>query len=321
MSQKIYLETQFSLKRKNVYLYFNGKRVRTKKFLWRTKNKMMNFKNYNKINLLMREYFQKKRGFIEVPCQSKLSILAACEDPRTISKFEFGGKDYPLPQTGQMVLEEVLLNNPDVKGVFCITTSYRNEPNPIKGRHDLVFPMFEFESKGDIEELKKTERELLEHLGFDEPICLNYDKMCKKYNAKVLEAEHEIKMQEDYGDSISLEIFPSRSHPFWNMKYFGNKLFAKADVLLQGMETIGSAERSCNPEEMKYFFENVSNGEYKNLLFQKFSEKRVREELNCYLALPMIPRYGAGMGFTRMERAMKLEGLFEEKEKMILEEV
>lgn len=280
---------------------------------------MMDFKNYNKINILMREYFQEKRGFIEVPCQSKLSILAACEDPKTISKFEFGGKDYPLPQTGQMVLEEVLLTNPDVKGVFCITTSYRNEPAPIKGRHDLVFPMFEFEGKGTIEELKKTERELLEHLGFNEPVSIRYDEVCKKYGTEVLEAEHETKMQKDYGDSISLEIFPSRSHPFWNMKYLGNKLFNKADVLLYGMETIGSAERSCNPEQMKYFFENVSNGEYKNLLFKKFGEERVREELNYYLSLPMIPRYGAGIGFTRMERAMRLEEL--EKEKMVLEEV
>jgi len=280
---------------------------------------MMDFKNYSEINFLMREYFQKKRGFIEVPCQSKLSILAACEDPRTISKFEFGGKDYPLPQTGQMTLEEVLLKNPEVDGVFCVSTSYRNEPNPIPGRHDLIFPMFEFESKGDFEELKKTERELLEHLGFSFPVSLNYDKLCKKYNTKVLEAEHETKMQKDYGDSISLEIFPSRSHPFWNMKYLGNKSFAKADVLLYGMETIGSAERSCNPEEMKCFFENVSNGEYKNLLFKKFGEERVMQELDEYLSLKMFPRYGAGIGFTRMARAMKLAGLLGKNEKRVLE--
>lgn len=274
---------------------------------------MMNFKNYNKINILMREYFQEKRGFIEVPCQSKLSILAACEDPRTISKFEFGGQDYPLPQTGQMVLEEILLNNPNVNGVFCITTSYRNEPAPVKGRHDLIFPMFEFEGKGDFEDLKKTERELLEHLGFDFPFSLKYNTICKKYDTGILGAEHEVQMQKDYGDSISLEIFPARSHPFWNMKYLGDKLFAKADVLLYGMETIGSAERSCDPEEMRHFFENVSNGEYKNLLFCKFTEKRVREELDYYLSLSMIPRYGAGIGFTRMARAMKLAGFFEEE--------
>lgn len=96
----------------------------------------------------MREYFRNRRGFIEVPIQSNLSILAACEDPQPVGQFVFGGKNYPLPQTGQIVLEEVLLLNPDVKGVYCLTTSFRDEPYPIEGRHDLVFPMFEFAGKG-----------------------------------------------------------------------------------------------------------------------------------------------------------------------------
>lgn len=85
-----------------------------------------------------------------MPTQSNLSIFAACEDPETIEQFVFGGVNYPLPQTGQMALEETLLKNPDVKGVFCQTTSFRDEPFPVPGRHDKIFPMFEFESKGDI---------------------------------------------------------------------------------------------------------------------------------------------------------------------------
>ena len=123
----------------------------------------MDFREYNRIIHLLRQFFQ-KRGFIEVPTQSNLSILAACEDPKTVGQFVFGGINYPLPQTGQVVLEEVLLTNPDVKGVFCISTSYRNEPNPIPGRHDLIFPMFEFEGKGNIDDLKRVEKELLEYL-------------------------------------------------------------------------------------------------------------------------------------------------------------
>jgi len=46
--------------------------------------KAMNFRNYSKIISLMRDYFQKEKGFVEVPTQSNLSILAACEDPETI---------------------------------------------------------------------------------------------------------------------------------------------------------------------------------------------------------------------------------------------
>lgn len=269
----------------------------------------MNFKNYSKIVSLMRQYFQDKRGFLEVPCQSNLSILAACEDPKTVGRFLFGGNNYPLPQTGQVVLEEALLQNPDVEGVFCLTTSYRDEPFPIKGRHDKIFPMFEFEGKGGIDDLKKTEKELLLHLGFKEPVSVNYMDCCEKYGVGVLEAEHEEIMQKDFGDSVSLEKFPMKSHPFWNMNHIGNGIFNKVDVLLFGMETIGSAERSCDKEEMLHFFNTVSNGNYKKLLFNLFTEKRVMEELNSYLSLPMIPRYGAGIGITRMERAMKLAGL------------
>ena len=41
---------------------------------------------------------------------------------------------------------------------------YRNEPNPVPGRHNLIFPMFEFEMKGGMDELIEMEQELLIHL-------------------------------------------------------------------------------------------------------------------------------------------------------------
>jgi len=269
----------------------------------------MNFREYNKIVTLLREFFQKK-GFIEVPTQSNLSILAACEDPKTVGQFVFGGKNYPLPQTGQVVLEEVLLKNPDVQGVFCISTSFRNEPFPIPGRHDLIFPMFEFEGKGDINALKKIEAELLKHLGFEgEVTSVDYCECCSKYEVETLEAEHEAKMQKEVGNLVSLEKFPATSHPFWNMKHVGEGIFHKVDVLLFGMETIGSAERSCDVQEMLYFFNTVSDGNYKKLLFNLFTKERVMEELKDYLAIPMFPRFGGGIGITRMARAMKLAGL------------
>ena len=79
----------------------------------------------------LREFFYSK-GFIESYSQNRLSILAACEQPETISTFEYGGKVWPLSQTGQMWLEYELLKNPSHKGLFSVGTSYRNEPNPIK---------------------------------------------------------------------------------------------------------------------------------------------------------------------------------------------
>ena len=95
----------------------------------------------NVINKL-RTFFL-NRGFVEVHTQNRLSILAACEDPFTVSTYNYTNTVWPLPQTGQMWLENYLLTYPEEEGFFCVSTSYRNEPNPVPGRHDKIFPMFE----------------------------------------------------------------------------------------------------------------------------------------------------------------------------------
>jgi len=47
--------------------------------------------SYSHIVKQLRNFFQDRKGFVEVPAQSRLSILAACEDPETISQFVFSG--------------------------------------------------------------------------------------------------------------------------------------------------------------------------------------------------------------------------------------
>lgn len=264
---------------------------------------------YDEIIQKLRNFFQAKKGFIEVPSQARLSILAACEDPTTISRFSFNNLDFPLPQTGQMWLEAELLKNPNLAGVFCISTSYRDEKNVIEGRHDKIFPMFEFESQGGIEELKKLETELLGHLGFARPKELNYEEACKLLHTDILEAEHEEKIAEQFGNSVLLQKFPQRTSPFWNMKHFKDGIFNKVDVLLYGMETIGSAERSTSVQEMRDNFLKISKGKYAGLLFGQFGQERVMQELDEYLSFSMFPRFGGGIGITRMARAMKLANL------------
>jgi len=120
-----------------------------------------------------------------------------------------------------------------------------------------------------------------------------------------INAECEKNMAEDIGPVLSLEHFPIRTHPFWNMKHNSGEIFNKIDVILYGMETIGSAERSTDVEEMRDYFFNISNGLYAQLLFSSFGKERVIKELDEYLALPMFPRFGAGVGVTRMARAIK----------------
>ena len=278
---------------------------------------MNNTLAYNSLVQKMREFFLSK-NFYEVPTQSRLSILAACENPHSIATFNYNGEIWPLPQTGQMQLEYELLKNPHWEGCFCISTSYRQEKNPIPGRHELIFPMFEFESKGGMKELLKLESELLEHLGFDSPVEVNYDDVCQEYGGvEILEDEHESRMWKEKGSVVSLQHFPLRTNPFWNMKHNEDNIFNKVDVILYGQETIGSAERSCDVEEMKHNFYTIENGKYAAKLFELFGKERVESELELFLSYNFFPRFGGGIGLTRMARAWELLTTEKEVEELV----
>lgn len=278
---------------------------------------MTNTLMYNSLVQKLREFFLEK-NFVEVPTQPRLSILAACENPYSVATFNYNGEVWPLPQTGQMWLEFELLKNPTWEGVFCISTSYRAEKDPIPGRHELIFPMFEFESKGTLKDLKVLEDELLNFLGFGSPVEIDYDEICEEYGGvEILEDEHEARMWKELGHCVSLQNFPERTSPFWNMKHKGDGIFNKVDVILFGQETIGSAERSCDKDEMRNTFETISEGGYAAKLFELFGEERVTKELDDFLEFDFFPRYGAGIGLTRLARAMEL--LQKEREKEALE--
>ena len=276
---------------------------------------ILNPYEYHQTVTKLREFFMSK-GFLETSTQNCLSILAACEDPFNISVFNYNNNVWPLPQTGQMWLEYHLLKNPQPNGYFAISTSYRNEKNPVPGRHDLIFPMFEFEMKGDMEDLISMERELLEHLGYPKTDGkypeMNYTDVCKLYKTKEIEHEHEQKLYEDFGSSFFLKNFPRYTSPFWNMKRWENGLGAKkVDVILSGMETIGSAERSSSPLEMREEFLTISDGKYAETIYSKFGKDRVDSEMKDFLSMDFFTRSGGGIGVTRLMRSLRTENLLD----------
>jgi len=320
--------------------------------------------DFTEVTRQLRSFFD-KRGFQEVHTQNRLSILAACEDPTTVATYEYSGQIWPLPQTGQMWLEYELLTKPELKGCYCLSTSYRQEQNPKEGRHELIFPMFEFEAPGKFEDLLKLENDLCLYLGFrkekaswrletakalNDPfyksICFMprqgsynektrydldfpgamYDRIRVKYECDEIDATCEEKLYEDFGDVFLLTRFPESTSPFWNMKMEGctpylpspphkynpltpEKLANKCDVIMGGMETIGSAERGTDVEEMRNQFYTISGGGYADLLFKLFGKERVEAELDEFLSYNFFPRFGGGIGVTRMISAMKRAGL------------
>ena len=265
-------------------------------------------KKFTEATTALRSFFL-SRGFEEVHTQNRLSILAACEDPTTVATYNYAGEVWPLPQTGQMWLEYELLNRPDVPGFFCVSTSYREEKNIKEGRHDIIFPMFEFEMPGDIHDLEEMEKDLCEHMGFGVKqgvVDKDYLEWCEYFKVEELEHEHEEAMCKNWqGRVCMIKNFPNYTSPFWNMKQNGDGTAAKIDVIISGQETIGSAERSSDPDEMIKMFHTISDGLYANLLYDTFGKNRVDKELEDFLSLNFIPRVGGGIGVTRLLHALK----------------
>ena len=262
--------------------------------------KLIDPKKYTKTLDLLRSFFL-SRGFLEVHTQNRLSILAACEDPETVATYEYNGEVWPLPQTGQMWLEYELLKNPEAPGFFCLSTSYRQEPNPVAGRHEVIFPMFEFEMHGGVKELEEMEKDLVAHLGIDFPDyhIKSYDKWAGIFDHKELDHDDEAKIQMGM-----ITDFPEWTSPFWNMSRNEDGTSRKIDVILNGMETIGSAERSTDKEQMRDTFHTISGGEYANLLYKLFGKERVEKELEEFLEFDFFPRSGGGIGVTRIMDAI-----------------
>ena len=260
---------------------------------------------------LLRSFFLDK-GFEEVHTQNRLSILAACEDPFNVATYNYAGQVWPLPQTGQMWLEHELLSSPDSKGFFCVSTSYRQEPNAVEGRHDIIFPMFEFEFKGDMQELIALQKQLLTYLGYDSnKFYINtYKQIAEEFDTKELENEHEQRLYTEKSPVAFITDFPEFTSPFWNMKRNqDNDTSKKVDIILSGMETFGSAEREVDKDVMRHRFNTIMDGSYCNKLYELFGQERTQAELDEYLQLEFIKRSGCGIGLTRLIKSMKKENL------------
>tara|TARA_Y100000389_G_scaffold194016_1_gene223483 strand:+ start:1059 stop:1919 length:861 start_codon:yes stop_codon:yes gene_type:complete len=266
---------------------------------------------FSKVVKKLREFFLEK-NFIEVHAQNRLSILAACEDPFNVATFEYAGKVWPLVQTGQMWLEYEILKRPEAAGYFCLTTSYRQEPNAVPGRHDIIFPMFEFEFKGTMEDLIVLQKELLTHLGYGkyDYYVNDYKAIAEEFGTVELEHEHEERLYKEKSPVSFITNFPEFTSPFWNMRRNpDDDTSKKVDVILSGQETFGSAERETDKEVMRNRFNTIMDGAYKAKLFELFGEERTMLELEEYLDLEFIPRVGCGIGLTRLIRSLDNENL------------
>ena len=276
----------------------------------RYNNLIVNSAKYSYITNKLRDFFNSK-GMIECHAQNRLSILSACENTESIVKMKYAGKIAAYPQTNQMWLEYELLTNPKPFGYYVFTTSYRNEQNPIPGRHQLIFPMTEFEIKTDYYGMKQFEKEMIRALGYNGHFAEgNFNDVAKKFNTDDIKHEHEQQIYKSGNPVFFLKNFPPESMPFWNMSRNPDGTAKKIDIIMAGQETVGSSERDTDKDKMRHRFQTISNGEYAGLLYKMFGQKAVDEELDEFLSHNFFIRSGGGIGMTRLMNFFEQEKLY-----------
>ncbi len=253
----------------------------------------------------LREFFI-ARGFIEVHPQSHISFLAIADDISTISTYNNGQESFLLPQTGHMWLEFELLKNPDLPGVFCCTTSYRQHKNPVPGRHENIFPIFDFETSGGIQSMLQIQRELLEHFDFDMGLYkeFTHSNLTLDLGVKNIDAATESLIGQNVSPVTVVTDRPNSINKSWCAKRDNDRV-KTSDVILYGMETIGASERAVNVEAMRERFYTIQDGLFAQTLFETFGQKRVERELGEFLSLDFFPRSTGSIGLTRMIRALR----------------
>ena len=160
---------------------------------------------------------------------------------------------------------------------------------------------------GSVDDLKAMEYELVQYLGFGSLTEKTYSEWQEHFGVGAdveMDADHELAMEQEFGQTI-ITNFPELTSPFWNMaRNDDGNTAKKMDVILGGMETIGSAERSCDADMMRDTFHSITDGAYSKLLFELFGKERVQAELEKFLQHDFFQRVGGGIGLTRMIAAM-----------------
>ena len=112
-----------------------------------------------------------------------------------------------------------------------------------------------------------------------------YDEWGDEYKVSELDHGHESAI----GRGM-ITHFPEWTSPFWNMARNNDGTSKKIDVILGGMETIGSAERSTDKEQMRNTFHTISDGDNMlnystNYLVRKESRKNLKSSLSLISSL------------------------------------
>jgi aspartyl/asparaginyl-tRNA synthetase len=281
----------------------------------------INSKHYAYIIGKMRSYCD-KQGLTECYLNDIPSVLSACENIDTLATYYWDGIKYVCPQTSQLLLEIMALNDgkEKFKGYYNICNSFRAEKDISNIRYRTQFPLFEIEGPWNQSEMIQFQKGLIRELGIlpwhgDDFPEINYADACEKYGVKEIGHDEEKRLCQDFNSPVVFLKDFYCSESYWNMRKEGD-FCKKVDVIIghpdvQPFETFGSAERSCNKDEMRQMFYTTSDGKYSKYLFDEFGKERVEKELNDYLNYDFFTRAGMGIGISRLVFACQSLGLLD----------
>ena len=260
---------------------------------------------YHKTVSRLREFFISK-GFLETNPQPRQSYLSVADDIRTMMTYSDGENTFQLPQTAHMWLEFELLKNPELPGVFCCSTSYRKHLNPIPGRHENTFPIFDFEMPGPLHHAMALQKELIAYLGFDISAYqeMAYPEVAQTLGVRRIDAASESRIGQEKSTVFVVTHKPETIHPFWGVRRV-NGVAQTANCLLYGMDTLSVSERGHHRERLRNRFYDIDDGLYAQTLFDTFGQQNVERELGEFLSLDLFPRSTGSIGVTRLIRALK----------------
>lgn len=262
--------------------------------------------------------FAKCKGLLALDT-SNPSTLAVSND--RVAACDIGEYTFPVPQTTAMHLERAILDDgfyDSTPGYFSIMTSVRNEQDPVFGRDDRSFQLFEFVARGEEQDWKQWNLDLLLHLGFHDPFTLTYEQARKRFDSSDIGAAEEWDLGRDE-PLIFLDYSPLSVEPHWFTRRMPNSdvVYDEA-VLAEGLRAMSTSLRSCDPDDMRERFHTTQNGKLAKSLFCHFGKERVIQELNEYLCKDLFSRFGGGISIWRLMYGMALNDLLPEPEMDLL---
>jgi hypothetical protein len=293
-------------------------------------NIVTNPRSFSKCVNKIRTFFLRK-NFIEVPSPCEINTLQSYNFPTEIISSN-GQNNFFYPSNSEglsldnILLDEISKGNFD-SGYFCVSTNYKNKKNSLK-----ISPLFEFTSKGNMSDLIKLEKELLDYLKFPKRFIENspvyedfapndlqgvernwainsigcsmtypdgdYTEMANMYKVNKLSDEHNTRIGKEYGPVFFLKNPPIDKNKFWNSGKGG------VNVILEGVQTIVSGERSSDVNEMRERFEKGNDGCYANTLYHHFGKEKVQKELDEYLSKDFFERYYGSISLSEVISAI-----------------